>query len=151
MTLYFLWANTAIPIYCGDALVSFSIFWYGNFSSNSGERLYYSFLAALDGNSLARREAQSQSPSRYQLQSLPRETLRVCLALEAAAGTKEAQTSREIQRCSGLEQKPTSRLNSLYKNTGSSATCTALKPMSSSANKCSSAGFMQAPSCPLQH
>lgn len=59
----------------GDALVSLLIFWYGNSRTNSGEWLYYLFLAALEGNSGSGRGVEPEQ-SRYQQQRLPRETVR---------------------------------------------------------------------------
>lgn len=99
----------------GDALVSLLIFWYGNSRTNSGERLYYLFLAALEGNSGSGRGEEPEPQQVSAAEAAERHGQSV--AMEAVAGTKEAQTSREIKQRSRFSQKPASEINSLCKMT----------------------------------
>lgn len=128
----------------GDALVSLLIFWYGNSRTNSGERRYYLFLAVLEGNSGSGRGEEPEPQQVSAAEAAERDG-------QSSNGTKEAQTSREIRQRSRYSQKPASEINSLCKMTDSFVTSAALWLRSRPVNKCSSAGSMQAPTCPLQN
>lgn len=99
----------------GDALVSLLIFWYENSRTNSGERLYYLFLAALEGNSGSGRGEEPEPQQVSAAEAAERDGQSV--VMEAVAGTKESQTSREIKQWSRFSQKPASEINSLRKMT----------------------------------
>lgn len=94
----------------GDALVSLLIFWYGNSRTNSGERRYYLFLAALEGNSGSGRGEEPEPQQVSAAEAAERDG-------QSSNGTKEAQTSREIRQWSRYSQKPASEINSLCKMT----------------------------------